>query len=156
MSIFPIINPFQNPNPEENNPRLTGGEADPTISAMASQYNPYAGDLALPVAPELAAYNEAITSRTYEVAQLEETDKALKALVDLDKKGKTAQTNIHKTMSDYQQYLVQNANKLQEIGLAHQLAMAGLQGQSQQQQARFSGLASARAAIANRMRQGAA
>lgn len=153
MGLFPILNPIV-PQPEtpEVPQRPLGDEADPVINEIASLMNPYGGDLSQPLDPGLTEFNSVLAQKEQDVAQLEEADKALKTLVDLDKKSKTAQTSIHGTLSNYRQFLAQNANKLQGINLAHQLGMAAHQGEQQQQQAKFNGIVATRQQIANRMR----
>lgn len=152
--MFPWLrptNPVQDPN---NQPRLLGNEADPMIDGLAAQFNPYAADLNAPVDSGLSAFGQVMAERAQQAAMLEEMDKSLKELVEMDKRAKTAQTNIHKTLSGYQQFLAKNGNAVQGINLAHQIAMSGFQTEAQMQQGAFRGLASARAAIAAKIAGG--
>ena len=151
---LPWIDP--NTDPENNKPTAKlGADADPTASSIINQFNPYNPEMDAPLAPGLGEYADLIAQMAGEVATLEEAERALKELTGLDVKKKQAQTSLLQTSSSYQQALAKNANAVQKIGLAHQLAMAGLQLEGRKQEAEFRGLAGMRQTIAARVRGGA-
>lgn len=141
------------PAPATGEPIATqqGSTGDPVIDEIAAMMNPYQGDLNETM-PELEAFNAVMGQKARDTAELEETDKILKELIELDKKGKTAQTNIHENVAKHRQFLAQNANRLLGVNLENTLAMSGQRREAVTQVAKANGIAAARAAIAARVR----
>lgn len=131
----------------------SGSLGDPVIDEIAAMMNPYQPDLN-EVQPELEAFNQVMAQKAQDTAELEETDKILKDLIELDKKSKTAQTNIHENIAKHRQFLAQNATKLLGVNLDHVIAMSGQRREASVKVGTASGIAAARSAIAARVRGG--
>ncbi|MBF2074557.1 MAG: hypothetical protein IGS50_12465 [Synechococcales cyanobacterium C42_A2020_086] len=155
MVALPWLRPLK---PEGVNKGQTALEREMPASSRVVSFqseDPFVEDLNA-IDESLANSNAAIAARAGEVARAEETAKLLKSMVDLEEKEQKARLEIHHTLAKHKQFQAGLSAQLQAINQAHLLAMAGHHGTAERQKAEYLGIAAARAAIAARMRGGAA
>ena len=149
---LPILNPFVAPPVQQQEAAVARASSpDAVIDEIAQMINPYNSDLDA-TSQELEEYNEMMGEAEEDVSQVEEADKQLQKLINLDKRRRQAQLNIHKNVANYRQFVGNTAVELEGINLKHMLEMAGIRQKSVEQVAKVRGIAAVRGQIASRMK----